>query len=149
MLVIYYSVAFFINAVCAFVFRQNINITIAAVCPLFLMILSLFQGFYFNNNRSKGDFNTSSSADLTEDEWSILSVYMSYSYFIAVPVLIPFALFFGTPIKVLSIFVYLLAFSAGHICYRIKHSKEYTSRMKLESDELKEQLKKEELGKIK
>ena len=148
-IIIYYFAMLIINTVTTLLFRESINLSTASTLPVVLMLLSLLQGFYFKHNRSKNDFNTSSSSDLTEEEWHTLAGYMSNAFFISLPLFIPFILFFGTWVKVISIIVYLASFVGGSLYYRIKHRKEFNARMKRESEELKEQLKKEELGMIK
>ena len=146
---IYYAITLVMNLVCAIAFREHISITTVSLLPIFLIFLSALQAGYFKNNRSKTDFNSANNADLTEEEWEILSVYMSYSYLFSIPLFIPFILFFSMIIKILSLFVFFAAFTSAPIYFRLKHGKEYKTRFKRESDELKEQLKKEELGNIK
>ena len=120
-----------------------------SVLPLFLLLLSVFQSVYFNNNRGKKDFSSNNTSELTEKEWERMSVYMSRSYLVAVPLFIQFIIFFDSPAKVLSVLVFFAAFCGGGIYFRVKHKDERVSRFDKETKELEEQRRNEELGKWK
>ncbi len=125
-------------------------ISASSVLPLFLLGWSAFQAAYFHKHRAKSDFNINNDADLTEEEWNILSVYMRNSYIISAVLYVPFIFLFITLIKVIaSIVIFAVAFTGAPIYFRIKHGKEYQSRYKREAEELKKQKKKEELGRWK
>lgn len=147
---VYYIVTLALNGLLLFFLRAYINITSTSLVPLFLIGLSVFQATYFYKNRSKQDFNAYNSSDLTDDEWEKLSLSMSGSYLILIPWFFPMVFFFSTLIKtLLSVLVFLIAFTGGAIFFRMCHKKSFQKRMKLESDELEEQKKRESLGKFK
>ena len=148
--VVYYAITVVLNILILIFFRAHINLTGASAVPLFLLGLSIFQSAYFKKNRGKYDFNTNNTTDLSDSEWETLSIYMSRSYLVCIPLFLPTVFFFSTLLKtVLSVLVFLIAFTAGAIFFRWRYSKSFQERMKQESNELEEQKKKESLGKFK
>ena len=147
--VIYYIVALGLNLVGVMVFHDRLNLVFNSVIPLFMIGLSIFQVGYFSRHPHKKDFNTNNNSDLTEREWARMTSYMISSYLIFIPLMLPFVWFFSTGVKLLSILVFLLAFTGGMIWYRLRHGKEYRARFDQENKELEEQRKREELGKWK
>ena len=147
--VIYYIVALGLNLVGVMVFHDRLNLVFNSVIPLFMIGLSIFQVGYFSKHPHKKDFNTNNNSDLTEGEWERMTSYMISSYLIFIPLMIPFVWFFSAGVKLLSILVFLLAFTGGMIWYRLRHGKDYQARFAKENKELEEQQKREELGKWK
>ena len=147
--ILYYIVTLGLNLVCAIAFHERLNLDFNSAVPIFLIGLSIFQAVYFFQNASKKDFNTNNNSDLTEEEWAQMTSYMIASYLIFIPLMLPFVWFFSSWGKLLSILVFLLAFTGGMIWYRLRHRKEYEARFAKEDKELEEQRKREELGKWK
>ena len=77
--------------------------------------------------------------------FSVTSVFI----FATVPWMIPFIVFFSSPIKLLSIVVYLFGLIGGFVLYRIKNNKKIERRIEAEEKERKAQEKMEQLGKWK
>ena len=75
-----------------------------------------------------------------------MSLVASKALLYAVPLMIPFVLFFSSLIKAVSIIVYLVSFAAGPLVYRIKNKDSLNHRANSEKIELETQLQKEELG---
>ena len=144
--VIYYIVTLGLNLVGVIVFHENLNLVFNSVIPLFMIGLSIFQIAYFSKHPNKKDFNTHNDSDLTEGEWEKMTSYMIASYLIFIPWMLPFVWFFSAGVKLISILVFLLAFTGGMIWYRLRHRKEYEARFAKENKELEEQRKREELG---
>ena len=149
MYIVYYCVAIFASLVSVFVFNDKINVSHESVLPIILFVLSIFQAIYFHNHRTKKDFNINNDSELTESEWAALAQYIRNSYILSIPLYIPFILFFSIWIKLLTIIIFLFAFSGGAMFWRIRHSKQLTERLEAEDKELAEQIKKEEMGRIK
>ena len=147
--VIYYIVTLGLNLVGVMVFHDRLNLVFNSVIPLFMIGLSIFQIGYFSKHPHKKDFNTNNNSDLTEGEWARMTSCMISSYLIFIPLMIPFVWFFSAGVKLLSILVFLLAFTGGMIWYRLRHGKDYQTRFAKENKELEEQQKREELGKWK
>ena len=147
--VIYYIVTLGLNLVGVIVFHETLNFAFNSVIPLFMIGISIFQIGYFSRHPHKKDFNTNNNSDLTEKEWENMTSYMIASYLIFIPFMLPFVWFFSSWGKLLSILVFLLAFTGGMVYYRLRHGKEYRSRFDKEDKELEEQKKREELGKWK
>lgn len=146
---LYYFIMVIIYAVLSIVFTNRIIITAASLLPMFLMILSICQAVYFNNNRGKKDFNIINDSPVNEQEWGKVSVYMRNSYIIVAPLFLVFVLFFSTWIKLLSIILYLFGFAGGMLYYRIQHRDVISNRFAEEESELKKQQELEELGRWK
>jgi len=146
---IYYISVVSFELLFLFLLRNCVNIGYVSVLPLFLMALSAYQAYYFKRNRRKTDFNINNDADLTDEEWGKLSIYMSYFFSYSVPLHIPFVIFFNDYVKLLSLPIYLISFSGGALLFRIKHHKEYNTRRSSEARELEDQIRREELGKWK
>lgn len=146
---LYYFIMVIIYAVLSIVFTNRIIITAASLLPMFLMILSICQAVYFNNNRGKKDFNIINDSPVTEQEWGKVSVYKRNSYIIVAPLFLVFVLFFSTWIKLLSIILYLFGFAGGMLYYRIQHRDVISNRFAEEESELKKQQELEELGRWK
>lgn len=147
--VVYYLITVIATIIIAISNTDIINISIYSVIPLILIAISAFQAFYHYNNRSKIDFNSGNNSPLLEKEWNILSVYMSFSFVFFIPLMFPFVVFFPTPAKALSLILYFLAFISGNIYFRLKYGNAIKSRLDDENKSLTEQLKKEEMGKLK
>ena len=147
--VIYYIVTLGLNLVGVMAFHDRLNLVFNSVIPLFMIGLSIFQVGYFSKHPHKKDFNTNNNSDLTEGEWARMTSYMISSYLIFIPLMLPFVWFFSAGVKLLSILVFLLAFTGGMIWYRLRHGKDYQARFAKENKELEEQQKREELGKWK
>ena len=147
--IIYYIVTLGLNLVGVMVFHDRLNLVFNSVIPLFMIGLSIFQVGYFSKHPHKKDFNTNNNSDLTEGEWERMTSYMISSYLIFIPLMLPFVWFFSAGVKLLSILVFLFAFTGGMIWYRLRHGKDYQARFAKENKELEEQQKREELGKWK
>ena len=146
---IYYIITLGLNLIGVIVFHEHLNLVFNSVIPLFMIGLSIFQVGYFSRHPHKKDFNTNNDSDLTEGEWERMTSYMIASYLIFIPLMIPFVWFFSAGVKLISILVFLLAFTGGMLWYRLRHRKEYGARFAKENKELEEQRKREELGKWK
>lgn len=147
--VIYYIVTLGLNLVGVMAFHDRLNLVFNSVIPLFMIGLSVFQIGYFSKHPNKKDFNSNNDSDLTEGEWARMTSYMISSYLIFIPLMLPFVWFFSAGVKLLSILVFLLAFTGGMLWYRLRHGKEYHARFTKENKELEEQQKREELGRWK
>ena len=148
--IIYYVATVGVNLSLLFWCRSAVNLTATSVLPLFLLGLSIFQAAYFYKNRSKTDFNVCNTTDLSEDEWEMLSLSISASFRVSLPWYLPMIFFFSTlPKTLLSVLLFLLAFTGGAVWFRLRNRKHFQARMKRESDALEEQKKKESLGKFK
>ena len=127
---IYYCVTLLANAVAAIAFYQNIHITKLSILPLFLMILMAFQAFYFKSEKvSHGSSTTAYGSNLTPKEENEMLVSGSRVLFAAIPWMIPFVLFFPSPIKILSVILYVLALIVGPVFYKMKNKKKIIKRM--------------------
>ncbi|MBQ8475076.1 MAG: hypothetical protein IJ499_05380 [Clostridia bacterium] len=147
-MIIYCIILFLVNVVAAVVFHNSLNISAVSALPLFLLCLSAFQSYYFYNHRAKADFNINNDSELTEGEWGVLSVYMSRSYLVSLPLYVPFIIFGGLWIKVLSVAVFFAAFVGGAAVYKHKYRDKIAERIDKEAEELTEQKKREELGEM-
>jgi len=146
---LYYFVLCTIYLSLTIVFHDSIIISVTSIVPVILILLSIIQAGYFHNHRSKKDFNINNDAPIKDEEWEKAAEYMRNSYMIIIPLFVPFILFFSTWGKVVSLILYFIGFSAGIIYYRIRNYKVINQRMNDEKSELKEQIKREELGKYK
>ena len=148
-MIIYYCVTIIANIVAAIIFHKSINVTGLSVIPLFLIALMIFQALIFKNEKVENGFRTNYGSNLTADEENSMFSRASSFLFATIPWMIPFVIFFSSPLKLLSIFVYLIGLIGGLILYRIKNKGKIMSRMKLEEKERQEQEEKEKLGKWK
>lgn len=146
---LYYIITIIANIIVSVVFYDRTNFSVVSVSPILLMILSISQAAYFNNHRRKKDFNINNDSPLTEEEWAQAAIYIRNSYMIAVPLFIPFILFFSMWIKLLSLLLYFAGVVGGMLYYRIRNKDTVKERYAKEDSDLKEQMKKEELGKWK
>ena len=114
------------------------------------MGLSIFQSFYFNNHRTKKDFNINNDSLLTEEEWGEMALCMRNTYLLCVPLFVPFIIFFPVLVKLIVSFVlFFVGFAGGSVYYRLHHSEQINNRLMKETEELEIQKKNEELGKWK
>ncbi len=146
---IYYFSTIFINIVAAIIFHEHINISVMSIVPIFVLVLMLFQGLYFRNEKIENGFRTAYNSNLNEDEENSILDYNSNSLFIAIPFLVPFVLFFPSGAKLISLLIYALGFISGGIVFRIKNKDTIHKRFEAEKEELKRQKENEELGKWK
>ena len=149
---IYYIVAVLLNAFAAVFFYRQIHITFLSLVHFLLMLLMLFQGFYFKKSAEEAEkvgTSTAYGSDLTESEEKKLFSYNANSLFAFIPLLVPFVLFFPSGFKLLSILVYLFGFVSGSLFYRVRSNKERRRRAKAQKEDLKKQRQREEQGRWK
>ena len=148
--IIYYVATMAVNTLCVIAFRENININLESVIPVVMIGLSIFEACYLANkdNFEKNTQYTSQNA-LNDKEKSEMYLCMRRAFLVAIPLFVPFIFFFSKWIKILSVLVLFLTFIGGGVYFRIKHGKSVESRWTDESEELKEQQRKEEMGKFK
>ena len=148
-MLIYYGLTILFNIIITVIFYENINITGLSVVPLFLIILMIFQSFIFKTEKVESEFQIQYGSKLTVDEENRMFSITSVFIFATVPWMIPFIVFFSSPIKLLSIGVYLFGLVGGFVLYRIKNNKKIERRIEAEEKERKAQEKMEQLGKWK
>lgn len=146
---LYYFLLFAIYVIFTAVFRNYVFLSVTSAVPLILMLLSIIQAGYFHGHRSKIDFNINNDTPIKEVEWEKAAEYMRNSYLIVIPLFVPFILFFSTWVKMASLILYFIGFSGGMVYYRVRNNKAIKRIMNDEVNELKEQMKKEELGRWK
>ena len=127
---VYYCITVLANAVAVIALHKRLHITELSILPLFLMILMVFQAFYFRSEKvSHGSSTTAYGSNLTPKEENELLASASRSLCAAIPWMIPFVLFFSSPIKMLSVIVYILALIVGPSFYKMKNKKKIIGRM--------------------
>ena len=149
---IYYIVTALFNVLAVVFFYRQINISFFSLVPFLLMLLMLFQGFYFKKSAEEAEMGGTSTAygsDLTTSEEKKLFSYNADSLFAFIPLLVPFILFFPSGFKLLSILVYLLGFVSGSLFYRVRSNKERHRRAQAQKEDLKKQRQREEQGRWK
>ena len=148
-MLVYYGITMGANIIAAVAFYQSINVTGLSVLPLFLIALMIFQAFIFKNEKVENGFRTAYGSNFTADEENTMLNSGSTFLFVTIPWMVPFVIFFPSPVKVLSIFVYLIGLIGGVVLYRLKSKGKIIRRMNTEEKERQEQEKKEQLGKWK
>lgn len=148
-MIIYYCVTIITNVVAAIVFYRSINITGLSVMPLFLIALMIFQALIFKNEKSENEVRTTYGSNLTAGEENKMLGSISSSLFAAIPFMIPFVVFFSSPIKFLSILVYIISMLGGAILYRLQNKSKISNRIESEEVQRIEQESREQLGKWK
>ena len=148
-MVIYYSITILANIVAAIAFFESINITALSVIPLALIVLMIFQSLFLKNEKVENGFRTNFGSNFSgEEENGLLSSTSRFLLWV-IPFMFPFIIFFSSPIKALSVLVYVIGLIGGAALYRIKNKGKISDRMNDEEIERKEQERKEELGKWK
>lgn len=146
---IYYCLTIVANIIIAIVFHKSINITGLSILPLFLIALMLFQALLFKKEKVEDGFKTAYGSNLSTSEENNMLHSGSKFMFATIPWMIPFVIFFPSPVKALSIFVYVIGLIGGLVFYKLKNKEKIIARMHDEEKECREQEKKEELGKWK
>ncbi len=148
--IIYYIAAIVVNIICVIVFRKHININLESIIPVAMIGLSIFEATYLANddNFQENTMYTSHNS-LNNNEKGKMYLCMRRAFLIAIPLFVPFIFFFSKWIKILSVLIMFLTLIGGGLYFRIKHGKKVKHRWTGESEELKEQKKKEETGKFK
>ena len=148
-MVIYYCITILANIAAIPIFYEHINISALSIVPLFLIALMIFQAILFKNEKVENGFRTAYGSNLTADEENKMLDSGSTFLFATIPWMIPFILFFLSPVKLLSVLIYVLGLAGGPILYKIKNRGKITNRISAEEQERREQEKKEQLGKWK
>ena len=148
-MVIYYCITILANIAAIPIFYKYINISALSIVPLFLIALMIFQALLFKNEKVENGFRTAYGSNLTADEENKLLSSGSSFLFATIPWMIPFILFFPSPVKLLSVLIYVLGLAGGPILYKFKNRGKITNRISTEEQERREQEKKEQLGKWK
>ena len=145
-MLIYYIVATLVNIIAIVVFHKSIQIEILSILPLVFIALMLFQSALFKKEKIENGFRTAYGSPFTAEEESGMSNSAATALCAAIPLMIPFIFFFPSAIKVLSAFVYAVAFIVGLFAYRIKNKGALKERFDKEETERREQEEKESLG---
>ncbi|MBR2346627.1 MAG: hypothetical protein IKA68_03380 [Clostridia bacterium] len=148
-MLIYYCIAIIANVVAIIAFYKNINITGLSIVPIFLIALMIFQALMFKHEKVENGFRTKYGSNLTADEENAMQSVGSKFLYATIPWMIPFIVFFSSPIKLISVLVYIIGFIGGSVLYVLKNKNKITDRMSAEEKERQEQEKKEQLGKWK
>lgn len=149
MMFVYYCITILANVIAAVVFYKNINITGLSIIPLVLIALMIFQGVLFKNEKVENGFRTVYGSNLTVDEENKRLSSVARFLFATIPWMIPFVIFFSSPVKVISILIYMIGLIGGLVLYKSKNKGSIISRMNTEEKERQEQEKREQLGKWK
>ena len=144
---VYYGITVSANILAAVVFYKDIHLTAISLLPIGLIALMVFQAFLFKNEKTENGFRTMYGSNLTAEEEN--DMFHSGSVFLlaAIPWMIPFVFFFASPIKAVSIFVYVIGLIGGLVMYRLKNKEKIKKRINTEEKDRKEQETKEEIGK--
>ncbi len=145
-MLIYYCIAIIANVVAIIAFYKNINITGLSIVPIFLIALMIFQALMFKHEKVENGFRTKYGSNLTADEENAMQSVGSKFLYATIPWMIPFIVFFPSPIKLFSVLVYIIGFIGGSVLYVLKNKNKITDRMSAEEKERQEQEKKEQLG---
>ena len=148
-MLIYYCITIIANLIAIIAFYKNINITGLSIVPLFLIALMIFQALMFKHEKVENGFRTKYGSNLTADEENDMQSVASKFLYAAIPWMIPFIVFFTSPIKLISVLVYIIGFIGGSLLYVLKNKNKITDRMSAEEKERQEQEKKEQQGKWK
>lgn len=148
-MILYFCLMLLGNIIMAILCHQYITVTAFSLIPLLLIGVMAFQAHYFKSDEPKNFFGTAYHSGFTHKEEAEMCLVASKALLYAVPLMIPFVLFFSSLIKAVSIIVYLVSFAAGPLVYRIKNKDSLNHRANSEKIELETQLQKEELGKWK
>ena len=148
---IYYIAHVVINLVLLVAFRANIVINFLSVVPVFLIALMLIQAPMFKvdtHRNSLGDtaYSTGNTVRLTDDELEKQYKYTRYAFYGLIPFVFPFIFFFSSYAKLCSIIPYILAYVVGNVIFRFKYGKTIKARLEAEKEELRKQIRNEELG---
>lgn len=146
---IYYCLTAIANIVVAIAFHKSINITGLSLLPLFLIALMIFQALIFKNEKVENGFRTAYGSNLSTDEENKMLKSGSCFLLAALPWMIPFVIFFSSPVKLLSIFVYVIGLVGGLVLHQLKNKAKIVERLTAEEKSRQEQEKKEQLGKWK
>jgi fatty acid desaturase len=148
-MIIYYCITIIANIVAIFIFHKSINISVLSIVPISLIAIMIFQINFFKAEKKENGFRTTYGSNFSDNEANQL--FSSASTFLigAIPWIIPFILFFSSPVKLLSVLIYVLGLAGGPILYKIKNRGKITNRISAEEQERREQEKKEQLGKWK
>ena len=146
---IYYCITALANIISVIAFYKNINITVLSVLPLALIALMIFQAILLKGERAENGFETAYASNLTADEQNTMSNIGSAFLLATIPFMIPFVIFFSSPVKLISILVYIVGLLGGGVIYRLKNNGKIKKRVENENKERIEQEKKEQLGKLK
>lgn len=148
-MLIYYCITIIANLIAIIAFYKNINITGLSIVPLFLIALMIFQALMFKHEKVENGFRTKYGSNLTADEENDMQSVGSKFLYATIPWMIPFIVFFTSPIKLISVLVYIIGFIGGSLLYVLKNKNKITDRMSAEEKERQEQEKKEQQGKWK
>lgn len=148
-MIIYYCITILANIAALFIFHKYINISVLSVIPVSLIAIMIFQINFFKIEKRENGFRTTYGSNFSDNEENQLFSFASASLICAIPWIIPFILFFSSPVKLLSVLIYVLGLAGGPILYKFKNRGKITNRISAEEQERREQEKKEQLGKWK
>lgn len=143
---IYYGITVAANIAAAVMFHKHIRVGALSAVPLFLIALMLFQAHTFRNSNTENGFRTAYGSDLTADEQHKLLGSGAAGLLVAVPWMVPFTLFFPSPVKLLCVLVYAVGLIGGPLVYRVRYRRSIAARMRAEEAARREQERREQTG---
>ena len=120
-MIIYYCITILANIAALFIFHKYINISVLSVIPVSLIAIMIFQINFFKAGKKENGFRTTYGSNFSDNEENQLFSFASASLICAIPWMIPFILFFLSPVKLLSVLIYVLGLAGGPILYKIKN----------------------------
>lgn len=123
MMRVYYALTILVNIAAAVFLHDHINISEMSLIPLILIALMIFQAQFFKKEKTENGFRTAYGSPLTAEEENELSESASVYIFAAIPLMIPFVLFFPPLVKTLSVLLYIGSFMLTSLVFRIKRNK--------------------------
>lgn len=120
---VYYALTILVNIAAAVFLHDHINISEMSLIPLILIALMIFQAQFFKKEKTENGFRTAYGSPLTAEEENELSESASVYIFAAIPLMIPFVLFFPPLVKTLSVLLYIGSFMLTSLVFRIKRNK--------------------------
>ena len=146
---IYYGCHIVINVVFLVAFSSHIQFHILSIVPIFLIALMLFQTTLFKaDTKAVGDtaYSVGNTVRLTDEEQTLQYSYLKHSFLLCIPFELPLIFFLPSYWKLIGIIPYILAYIIGGIVFKVKNGKEIQERIDREKKELKDQMRREELG---
>ena len=143
--IIPYIISVLITAICTIIFKENLQIGLASLEPLFVILVLIVQAILMHSKDYQESGNAGDLLSMDEKRNYFKTTGVATIYLI--PLIFPTLLFFDIWTKIgVSLSVTLLTYVVGAVAFRVIYRKQIKKRIEQEENDLNEQIAKETQG---
>ena len=149
----YYVICALLSIAAVILFWSRINLHWISLLPLFFIGLMIYNAVLVGAEAKSDDvgdtaYSAGGTVRLLNSEQACQFSYLKWGFLICIPLEIPFVFFLPWYLKLLSLLPFFLSYMIGGLMFKAKMGRAIEARLDEESEELSQQIKREESGEI-